>query len=121
MWDSLRYAVQKTFAGVAITQNMETTHDTTNPWFGTRKTLTIGGIAVMLALLINPLLAAGGVLHFVLGMIVAFVAPPVFGVFAVVAAVQLYRLDESRQAATVTILALVATLIGIVLGLWAVF
>lgn len=86
-----------------------------------RQYLIVGIVSSGAALVINSVINAISPLYFVGGLLVAGIAPEVFGLLGVIAGIQLFHLEETRRGVSIVLGGLLATVTGALYGLVAVF
>ena len=85
-----------------------------------RRQFAVGVGFAAVALVVTPVLHALAPLSFLLGLVVAVVAPAVFGVAALAVAVRLYRTQERGAGVLVAVAGFLGTLVGVGYGAMAV-
>lgn len=83
--------------------------------------LTLGVLSALLAVLSIPILATGSLLYFVRGAILSVAVPVFFGIIAVGAGIQLYRMEETRHGTGIIVVSLIAVAVGVLWGFSTVF
>lgn len=86
-----------------------------------KRHVIVGSGMAVAALLANPVIGAVSPLSFVFGLIVAVAVPSVCGLVAVTSGVKLYRRSAKRAGAALLLASVLATAVGILYGLSAVF